>query len=72
MDENLIMSTAFEPALHLFDLRRGTEPLQRFTGHSQGKVSAILQPDFVSRGQAVVTGGQRSTQLSMYCTASGK
>ena len=71
-DENLLLSTAIEPDMHLFDIRQPSQPLQSFSGHSSGRVSAIYQPAFTACGQAIVTGGQRSSQLSMYCPSSGR
>lgn len=71
-DENIIMTTAFEPAIHVFDLRKASEPLLRLSGHSSGRVKDIYQPAFVAGGKGIVSGGQQSSQLTMYCTTSAR
>ena len=36
-DANLLMSTAFDSALHVFDMRKTAQPLLAFRGHTQGR-----------------------------------
>ncbi|GMH39688.1 hypothetical protein BSKO_07586 [Bryopsis sp. KO-2023] len=70
---DLILSAASDPILKLFDLRAPAAPLFEFQGHAAAfKIKNIYQPSFWMDGQYVVTSGEKSKFLSMYCTKTGR
>ena len=70
---HLLLSASHDPAIVLHDLRSPGQPLHRLLGHAPPgiRISSIYQPCFVGGGAAVVTGCERSTLISLYCTATG-
>ena len=73
-DDYLMLTAGLDHDVKLFDLRHSVMPLYTFRGHvppSIKKIKAITPPIFLSR-HTVVTGGQGSHKLSIYCTQTGK
>ncbi|GAB4817375.1 hypothetical protein N2152v2_004421 [Parachlorella kessleri] len=59
--DHLLLSTSHDPHILLHDLRQPSQPL----------ILGIYQPTFVWGGAGIATGGEKSSCLSLYCTATG-
>eukprot|EP00887_Chlorella_sp_A99_P004293 scaffold15.g4293.t1 len=71
-DEQLLLSTSFDPAILVHDLRSPGRPLFALQGHSPlPRLGSIYQPAFVAGGDGIATGGERSSQLTLYCCKTG-
>lgn len=72
-NEYVLLSSSHDPHILLHDIRRTTQPLVKMSGHASPnrRVGSILHPAFVESGSAVVTPGDRSTVLTLYCADSG-
>lgn len=74
--EHIVLSSGFDPALRVHDLRRPSEPLHLLRGHvapGQSRCKGINRPAVVAgpAGPTVLTGGSKSEFLSVYCMDTG-
>lgn len=75
-NQHLLLAAGLDPVLKLFDLRYvkgGEHPLHAYRGHTAPgvRLKSIVPPSFVG-AHTIVTGGQGSGRLSLYCANTGK
>jgi WD40 repeat protein len=74
--QHLLLTAGLDPVIKLFDLRyvKGSDqPLHAYRGHTAPgvRLKSIVPPSFLG-GHTIVTGGQGSSRLSLYCAKTGK
>ncbi|CAM9627708.1 unnamed protein product, partial [Phaeothamnion confervicola] len=70
-DGNLLLTAGLDPVVRCWDLRRSSGPVREYRGHVPFVLlrhKTIHRPEFVVGGDAFVTCGERSHQLSMFRT----
>jgi WD40 repeat protein len=71
-DENTMLTAGRDAFIKLHDIRRPNAPVYTFMGHHFScNVKGIHHPDFYWGGGVIITGGEASTKVSMYCTQTG-
>ncbi len=71
---HLLLSASNDPTMLLHDVRKMSAPVHHLKGHAAGssRARSIIQPAFCAGGSAVVTVGEGSPYLSMYCARTGE
>lgn len=73
--ETQYLATAgLDPYIHLYDVRHLSHPVFSFRGHSAPglfKFRTIIRPEFHSGGNILMTGGEKSVELSLYNIRTG-
>mmetsp|Transcript_26321 Transcript_26321/g.102789 ORF Transcript_26321/g.102789 Transcript_26321/m.102789 type:complete len:365 (-) Transcript_26321:72-1166(-) len=71
-DCNYLISSGFDPSVHLWDVRNPKSYSLSFEGHTfKARSSTIHHPRFLSSGSSIVCTGEASNRFSFYCTTTG-
>lgn len=71
--DEVVLSASADPVLRLFDIRSPERPLFEYDGHTPvARCSNIYKPTFWLGGKQVATGGEKTNQMSFYCTETGR
>ncbi|BBN15814.1 hypothetical protein MPTK1_7g01080 [Marchantia polymorpha subsp. ruderalis] len=74
VDSNLVLSASNDPQLYVHDIRYGAKAMLQLEGHvhpRRVKCYSIYRPTFVAGGDAIVTPGEGTHQLSLYSVTTG-
>ncbi|KAL3698034.1 hypothetical protein R1sor_012110 [Riccia sorocarpa] len=75
VETSLVLSASKDPQLYLHDIRYPTKAMMQFEGHihpRRAKCYSIYRPAFIAGGDAVVTPGEGTHQLSLYSVTKGE